>query len=318
LAKIIDSHPDVVYRHEPDIPDRHGNLPIFCLDDQVEYNLPLARQCVADYINTRHVRATAVKPIFHKNYLTSAQYKFRKSLIYLLRASETLKYIRDIVYKVPVPDFVDVNNTTRTCAIKSIRSLGRVNLLLNARPEAKFILIIRHPCGYVASRLRGLEAGGEWRNVGTGLPQYEQARRRGLTRDAIEAMPVLDRLAWVWTIFNEKAVEDAADKENVRILRYEDLCASPMDVARDLFAFIGLDWNGQTEAFLSQSTSHKGKTKFYSVFRDTKLEIGKWKALLTPEQIQTIRTIADESLAGRLFAEDLKSRCNAPLPQCFA
>ena len=302
LAKIIDSHPDVVYRHEPDIPNRGTDLPLFCRPEEIEDYVPQIRACVARYLETRHVRATGVQPIFRKNYLSNTQYSIRKSTIYLLRALEKLPFAGEFTYRLEVPDFADVGAASRLCLIKSISSMGRVNLLARANPQARFILIVRHPCGYVASRLRQPGFKDNPAGTGIGLPQAVQAQRRGLTREVIDTMSALERLTWVWVIFNEKAMEDVAEMSNVRVLKYEDLCASPDETARGLLEFLGLDWHPQVGSFLSESTSSNASTNYYSIIRDTRKEIEKWKRQLDTDQIRMILDIATDSRPGQLFA----------------
>lgn len=288
-----------MYRHEPDIPERLHGLPLFCPDDTGPF-LQLARQCVDRYVRTRHVRATGVRPIFHKHYQSPASQRLRRGMIYALRAIEGVPAIGDVAYRIPVPDFVRAGETPPMCLIKSVSSMGRVNLLAQANPEARFILIVRHPCGYVSSRLRqpGFENA---TGIGVGLPDSEQARRRGLTLQAIEAMPALERLAWVWAIFNEKAMEDGANLPNVHILKYEDLCASPAEHSRNLFEFLGLDWHPQCDDFLSESSSHDDASGYYSITRDSRQEIEKWRGQLSPDQIQKILDVVSDSQPGRLF-----------------
>ncbi|MEM9386273.1 MAG: sulfotransferase [Pseudomonadota bacterium] len=303
LAKIIDSHPDVLYRHEPDIPQTGPSLPLFCRQDEVARHVDIAKASLRRYAHTRHVRATGVRPYFRKNYLSGLQAQTRESLIYCLRALERLP-IGELAYRLAIPDFTSLDGALPLCLIKSVSSLGRINLLLQSHPGAKFIIIIRHPCGYVASRLRQPKVSSDWKSVGAGLPQAEQAERRGIGSAEIDAMSVLERLAWVWTIFNEKALEDCAANQRVKVLRYEDLCIAPAQQARQVLDFLGLDWQPQTEQFVSASTTQeKESSDYYSIVRDTSRELEKWRNQLEHAQIQTIRSIVEDSLPGKLFLE---------------
>ena len=55
LAKIFDSHPDVLYRHEPDIVVREPRLPRFCPLSEMEPHLPLARDDPSDIAHNRAI-----------------------------------------------------------------------------------------------------------------------------------------------------------------------------------------------------------------------------------------------------------------------
>ena len=138
--------------------------------------------------------------------------------------------------------------------------------------------------------------------IGAGLPKVAQAKRRGLTREKIARLSLVEQVAWVWTIFNEKAMDDLEGRANTRIVRYEDLCADPIAMARDLFALAGLSWDRQTEAFLAESTSSsKPGGDIFSLYRDTKVEIDKWRRQMPAEQIERIMAIVADSRPGRLY-----------------
>ncbi len=303
LAKILDSHPRVLYRHEPDIPDDHVDLPVFCRSNEVEQYLEAAQRHITQFTWTRHVRAVGIRPFFKKQYLSPLQATARKSLILGLRGLERLGPLRPSVYRIYVPDFVDIEKSNSvTVVLKSVNSLGRLNLMLKAAPASKFILISRHPCGYVSSRLRMLRNVDRDVRIGNALLASEQAKRHGLTDKALAKMSTLERLAWVWLVFNEKALEDVQNAANVHFLKYESLCESPFDVAKSLFEFVGLEWGTQIEHFVEQSsgTAYSGKDMF-SVIRDSKSEIDKWRRQLKAEEIVTIMNIVADSKPGRLY-----------------
>ena len=131
LAKIIDSHPDVIYRHEPDIPYPDEILPVFCNADDVENHIPLAVKRVEGYLQTRHIRATGVQPIFPKSYLSPFQFNMRKFAIYFLRFIERFDNLRELSYKLSVPDFIDIGSDSNLCLIKTVNALGHVLSLIH-------------------------------------------------------------------------------------------------------------------------------------------------------------------------------------------
>jgi len=299
LAKIFDSHPDVLYRHEPDIPDRYVDMPVFCLPDQLERYLPSAKNCLNRFVRTRHIRAVGTYPVFEKRYRSPWQNGIRKTLIYSLKGLERALHATDIVYRIPVPDFASSDNGVISVVMKSVNSLGRVNLMLRAAPSARFVMIVRHPCGYVASRMRKGIVG----KPGSRLPVTEQARRRGLTSETLERMTTVERLAWVWMIFNEKAMEDTRQATNVRVVRYEDLSETPLETARELIDFAGIGWHPRVGEFLQKSTTGDSGASYYSVVRNTQKEKRKWEREMTRQDIDTILSIVSDSLPGRLYAD---------------
>jgi hypothetical protein len=83
----------------------------------------------------------------------------------------------------------------------------------------------------------------------------EQARRHGLSEARFEMLPMIERLAWNWAILNEKALEDVAAIDTVKVLRYRDICERPVREARALFRFTGLSWDQQTEDFIARTSA---------------------------------------------------------------
>ncbi len=73
LAKLLDSHPDVLYRHEPDSILVNTEIPFLPRREELETYLAPARH----YLDAlRHVRATKVsgqRPVFDKTYRSSLQ-----------------------------------------------------------------------------------------------------------------------------------------------------------------------------------------------------------------------------------------------------
>ena len=90
----------------------------------------------------------------------------------------------------------------------------------------------------------------------------EQARRHGLGEERFEMLPMIERFAWNWAILNEKAIEDWAAIDTVKVLRYHNIYERPIQEARALFRFTGLSWDQQTEDF----TTFRGRNRFYLVF----------------------------------------------------
>jgi hypothetical protein len=77
--------------------------------------------------------------------------------------------------------------------------------------------------------------------------------------------------------------------DKVHLIHYEELIDAPAERSRELFERLGLQWTGQTEAFLSTSTSRNSDDPF-SVYKDPSVKV-RWRGALQ-EEIQ--RAIEDE------------------------
>ena len=115
-------------------------------------------------------------------------------------------------------------------------------------------------------------------------------------------MPVVERLAWRWVIFNEFAAEDTSGEPRNRVLYYEELCASPESVTRGIFDFCALGWSEQTAQFLHSSTT-RSRDDYYSVFKDPLASAWRWQSELSAEDAAIVaRVTADSAPARPYFA----------------
>src|ERR1700760_3806926 len=68
LAKIIDSHPDVLYRHEPDTVLRNEVLPWMCGPDDIVKYRGEAESYLRQLIDVATLKSAGSLPIFRKRY----------------------------------------------------------------------------------------------------------------------------------------------------------------------------------------------------------------------------------------------------------
>ena len=68
LGKIFDSHPDVLYRHEPDTVLRTWELPWMCRRDEVHLHVDQARIYLRQLIATATLKTAGSLPMFPKRY----------------------------------------------------------------------------------------------------------------------------------------------------------------------------------------------------------------------------------------------------------
>lgn len=306
LAKIFDSHPDVLYRHEPDIERRSATLPFLPPNDRLDEFADEARRYVDEISDVRGLRTSGSLPIFQKSFHSWPEWLIRTGIVSALRLMETTFGRRPWIRRLSIPDFIaQTDKPAVETVIKSVSSMGRTQLFMRALPKAKFVVIIRHPCGYASSVLRGRQLNKMPADVPThGLAETVQGRRRGLTPEKLAAADPAEKLAWVWTLLNEAALEGDRDSSRIKVLRYEDLCEAPIETSRELFEFCGLSWNSQTERFLGQSTSGEQDARYFSVVRDTAAAANRWRTEMLPEDIATVERIVKDSEPGKLFYPD--------------
>lgn len=305
LAKIFDSHPGTFYLHEPDqaIAETAG-LPAYCDPAQVGDQLSAAQAFLAAMMSVRTPKAAASLPLFAKQYRSLGRARARMGIIAAVKAAELVTGGR-WCSGLAIPDLIDWTRGPIVPVVKSVRALGQLPLLLGAAPGSRAILIIRNPAGHIASvlRFRG-RAAAQDAGIYRDLAATEQARGRGLSEKVLLDLPPLDRLAWRWALANEKALADIRRfRLPVRVIRYEDLCQAPSEVARGLFEFAGLAWRPDTALFTAASTLGGGDGRYYGVFRNPRRSALRWREDLSPADIARIFSITDSTEPGALFAE---------------
>jgi Sulfotransferase family len=290
LAKIFDSHPDILYRHEPD----ELTLP--------EPDLDPAEQ-VRRWLRQRGLRAAAKRPDFSKSWRPAPLDHVRRGMAAALALAQRLPISSRAAKRIGIPDLVAPNRWGSVrAALKLVNWDG--SRVARTMPDARCILVLRHPCGQVASLLAGLAAS-KFVPDSTPLDMATAsawAERAGVDADRFRGLPTAAKYAWRWRAFNEPAVEALRDLPNARVVIYEDLCSRPEATARDLFAFAGVQWHAQSTEFLDTSTRHEGREGYYDVFRSTEIVADRWRQTMSLADQEAVRTVLSTSELGRCWS----------------
>ena len=304
LGKIFDSHPDVLYRHEPDTICRNGDIPFLPEAEAVAAAVPAFAAYLTELLRVRHPKVTAQAPFFAKKFRpTWASIPHR----ILARAAQGSAWAAERSSGVPVlsvPDMVAQGRAPEVVVMKSVSSLGRASLFLEADPTLRLIHIARHPCGQIASRLRGCRQALLDAHTFVGsLARTRLATRLGLDEPRMASLSIEGQMACQWTIANTMVHEALVGHPRYRFVAYEGLSASPEAAARAIFEWAGLSWSAQTEEFLHLSTAGSGRERYFGVVRDSRREIGKWQKELSQTQVDDILAIARLTAFGRSIVD---------------
>lgn len=287
LAKIVDSHPDVLYRHEPDEAVR--------TDGSIEANMAL-------WVRQRDPRTAGKRPFFPKSWQTAPERLVRTGLVYAGAAASRIG--------LPSWNIPDLGSIGRArLVIKSVRLSAGIGDFARAYPEGRALLILRHPCGQVASVMRGTRAGlFDLAEAGTDMPFDEAgaiafAARYGVAEPAFQRLPDAAKYAWSWREFCETAFDGIAGQSNAHVVIYEDLCTHPVEQTRTILAFAGLSWDRQTETFLTHSTRHDGPAGYYAVVRNSIAAAERWRTEMAPEDQAAVRAVVAGSPLRRYWAD---------------
>jgi hypothetical protein len=293
LAKIFDSHPEVLYRHEP---DEVASIPA-----QAQPTSQLLM-----LLMERHVRAAAKRPWFRKTWRPYHREILRHALAAGISLAERVQLGKIMGFR--LPDMIALASWGRVrAAVKLVNWDG--SHIADSIPGTRTICILRHPCGQIASVLQGLAANrfvlnhpaGEtvnWLQLGRRL-----AARNGIGTATFSSLSPAGQHAWEWRAFNEPIADELHRLPNSRVILYEDLCRDPETVTRQLFSFAGLEWNEQTASFLSASTQFDGAAGYYDVFRATRSVTDRWRTTLPQADQEAIRTIIRDSPLATLWPD---------------
>ena len=101
----------------------------------------------------------------------------------------------------------------------------------------------------------------------------------------------------------------AADSgRGVQITMYQDLCADPHGKVEEIFSFVGWPVPGSLHTFIDASTQgekkHLSRSKsYYSVYRDPRASLWKWKSELTEAQQREIAVVFSKSPLCNLWPD---------------
>ncbi len=307
LAKIFDSHPDVLYRHEPDTVLRDWSFPPVCPPEEVGRHAAAARQYLCRLVESRSLKSAGSLPIFAKSFHTPAVRRSRGALIWGLRAVERLPLLGRAAREWSIPDLLrgGVADANPRIVIKSVSSSGRAGLFAEALPRCRIVFILRNPYGQVASMLRGALLG-KFNGVAGPIDEVLAAslsRRYGLTARRLAQMPLGERLAWHWAVLNETAIGALRDLPRARIVRYRDLVIDPTACARSLFEFAGLGWHEQTERFIAASSTYAGLERYFQIFRNGSAPVEKWRRELSPGVVTAIGNVLRQTSLRTFWPE---------------
>jgi hypothetical protein len=301
LAKIVDSHPQILYRHEPD-----ETLPSPA--SLTEAALP---DLLADWVADRSARTVTKRPFFPKTWQPSWARGLRTLLAVLVSAASRLRPPLDRLGNVRIPDME--RTPAPRVAIKSVRWAEGAAILARTMPHSRTIFILRHPCGQVASVMRGnRQRRFDLKTEGTDMPFDEAAAlpfaaSLGVDDAAFQALPDAAKYAWSWRAFNEPAYAALAAQPNVHVVLYEALCAKPETLARRILTFAGLDWNHQTADFVTSSTMHQGQAGYYAIFRDAIAAAESWRLTMSPDDQLAVRSVVAASPLVRFWPDLMNS-----------
>lgn len=178
-----------------------------------------------------------------------------------------------------------------------------------------FIAIIRNPFANIASYLKGVEIGLFGKQASGKIDRFRQhilnepaCEHLSPYIPQLETMSTFQLEALRWRIQVEPLVDFAKNYDQGLVVVYEDLCLDPHTKTKEIFDFVNWELSQTTKDFIDQSISGDQaflrKTKsYYSVYRDPRQSMNKWKKQLSREQQDEIAVVIRDSPLKNLWSD---------------
>lgn len=300
LGKLFDAQRQTYYLHEPDSVDANINIPLL-LDAKMAESSPLPAQ-LPKWFSNKAEKVIASRPFFAKDYLNPLSWG-----LFLASAYATKVFGRIGLPKLLKP--VRIQGGEPRLVWKSIESLGRMAAIKKLVP-AHSIHILRHPCGHIASTLKGQDAGlfdGSipiWQDWDLFDKLLQQSGDKRFTLEMIQQMTTEERLAVRWGLINDFALAQCEGDSTNMVLVYEELCKQPEQQFKRCLSFCELDADAQSMAYLKASTQGSEDSAYYSTTKDPLTSAYKWRKHLSADTQQRIKAIVQQFKSGQYYLDD--------------
>lgn len=307
LAKILDTHQNVLYQHEPLKAVLHQYDPL--LKSQKQNCLKsLVRRAIGDSMLTEEDRAALRQELRKIRFECTKPPFFAKDFYKQSRQGMRAYWMLARMLGVGKAQFRawcrPIAQANYDILIKEVDWDLKADRLLDAfRPEC-LIVIVRHPCGVVNSRITGERLGL--------LPKTNEATRiafvktrleaLGITTADIEKMNVLQQFALDWMAQTIVHYELVQRHPCATMVLYEELCLNPLEVSKRLFDFLGWKIQKETENYCNLSGKNNcfsslykriwKKRSYYQLTKNSMQAAMSWKEQLSPRQQDEILAIA--------------------------
>jgi hypothetical protein len=294
LANILNTHPGVVYTHEPftRLYDRPEVRPLV---DEIKATGSLGAggrsRLMSEFIKAD--ADTRRPPFFAKSFRTAPTW-----LMYALWAGANKSaHLRPLYTKLGSPG----RGSRPELLIKEVDWAAHARSIVSAL-DPVLIVIFRHPCAVAASQLRGERLGLMQRDIrAEWLTHFgSSCAELGIAPRDVERMNDCEFLGLRWLLTNLAYVDLIRADDASYCLTHEALCGDPLTEARRLFEFLDWERGPATRRFINQSTRAEGasvgpalemKQSYFGIVRDPIQARDSWKDRLKPDEVEAILSV---------------------------
>ena len=272
LSNVLDAHPGIEFFMEP-FADYTGLFPGFPSRNlYAEHH----SDAMANAVSTGYDNLAGIKyPLFYSRKRSLRWKKVDKFIIDLytligkcqhFSAPDRVKQFELLnlnSVNTPIKWQVEKNEVPALVVTKELRLNFKVGLLHRVFPQAKYIIVVRHPGAQVASIMKLFERGnlGEFRrsllSLYAHLLAYSRFDKYSNYYKCLDGENATHEMLLLWWLINyETIIEDCKRyKVDYRIVYNEDLSEHPEEEYRQIFSFLELDYTQDVQAYISHSTT---------------------------------------------------------------
>lgn len=304
IGRLFDAHPWVLFRHEPDVVLPLDGIPELVEPAQYPGLVDQAGGHLDALYRVATVQTCADGTHSAKDYRNPFAAALRRLVLSASAAGRRIGPLETVMQHLPIPDLIPRrlrDEVHEVCT--AVAAHGRVGLYAHARPEVRFVLVLRHPAGVIATELRDRGLGRPPHTVPLeALAATPAAMERGLTQTYFQDADDLEKLAWWWVLSNERVLLDTQDAANCLLVNYDELRTDPEQGGlREMFEHTDVAVCDEVLAFLARGTADRRGDPGTHAVDDPLAAPNAWREALSRKQLARIRSITEDSIPGSRF-----------------
>ena len=192
--------------------------------------------------------------------------------------------------------------------IKELRFGFKVELMREAFPDARFVVIMRHPGATVHSILswfargRLVELRADLETYLDDLAAQPVGERYAALIERCRGASPAHRIALYWRVSYEAMVSATSGVPGPGLLVYERLASQPLETAREVFERSGIPWSPSVEAYVTESSQGGGEpTGPTDTRRDSASYFRQWEGRIDADVRRAVDEVTDGSFLMTMF-----------------
>ena len=195
-------------------------------------------------------------------------------------------------YTISARQLIHYATTPYRIVVKEVATFPSVEWM-HARWNPEILIVVRHPCGCARSVYKaGIYVHEAERLARIAHDDYIREQLGDLAEHAMTASTPLEISSAIWAIKNYVVLKAMERHPDWHVVRYEDVCADPVDTFRTLFHTYGLNWSDGMEHWIESTTQHDVPGA-YSTSRITAHRVGAWRRTLSKAEIHQVRHMVE-------------------------